>query len=215
MQRAQIDELTRLANQVYFRAGVFNQTLWMGHKAAKCPMDMWVYQELMVRLRTDLVIETGTWMGGSALYFAHLLDLMGHGRVITVDIHTQPGRPEHDRIDYLEGSSIDDRIVEEIGNRASDSSSVLVILDADHHAEFKLEEMNRYAPMVTPESYLIAEDSCFDHYPAWPEFGPGPAHAVNQFIKSNRDFEIDRRQERHMITFCPRAFLRRKSARSP
>ena len=214
MNREQVNELTRLANQVYFRAGVFNRTYWMGHKAAKCPMDMWIYQELMFALKTDLVIETGTWMGGSALYFAHLLDMMGRGQVITVDIQPQPGRPKHDRIDYLEGSSTDDRIVERIGNKAAEFESVLVILDADHHADFKLEEMKRYAPMVTPESYLIAEDSCFDHFPTWPEFGPGPARAVNDFLQINQDFEVDRRQERHMITFCPRAYLKRKPARS-
>lgn len=213
--REQIAELTRRANVVYFRSGVFEHTEWMGVKAAKCPMDMWVLQELMVRLETDLVIETGTWLGGSALYFAHILDLVGHGQVVTVDIQTQPNLPQHPRIEYMVGSSVDPGILERIGQRAEKARSVLVILDSDHKAGYKLEELNAYAPFVTPGSYLVAEDSCFDFFPAWPEFGPGPAHAVREFLRKDDRFEVDRRQERHMITFSPAAFLKRRPARSP
>lgn len=199
------------ANIIYFRSQVFNQTEWMGVKAAKCPMDMWVYQELMVRLKVDLVIETGTWHGGSALFFAHMLDLMGEGRVITVDIAPQPNRPAHPRIEYLEGSSLDDRILEHMTTASREARCVLVILDSDHRKDHKLAELQRYAPLVTPGSYLIAEDSCFDYFPAWPEFGAGPASAVREFMKDNTDFDIDREQERHLLTFCPIGFLRRKA----
>lgn len=213
--RAQMAEVTRRANILYFRSGVFEHTEWMGVKAAKCPMDMWVLQELMVRLQTDLVIETGTWLGGSALYFAHVLDLIGHGQVVTVDVQPQPDLPQHPRIEYLVGSSVDADILEQIGKRAENARSVLVILDSDHKADHKLKELNAYAPFVTPESYLVAEDSCFDFFPAWPEFGPGPAHAVREFLRTDARFEVDRRQERHMITFSPAAFLKRRPARSP
>lgn len=215
MTRHQINQSVTQANILYFRSQVFNQTEWMGVKVAKCPMDMWVYQELMFRLNTDLVIETGTWMGGSALYFAHLFDLMGRGRVLTVDIEQQPGLPRHDRIEYLHGSSLDDRIVERLTEASQAARSVLVILDSDHRKDHKLAELQRYAPMVSPGSYLIAEDSCFDYFPAWPEFGAGPASAVREFMRNNLEFEIDRQQERHLLTFAPIGFLRRKASRKP
>ncbi len=210
MNQHLINQRISQANILYFRSQVFNQTEWMGVKAAKCPMDMWVYQELMVRLKTDLLIETGTWLGGSALFFAHIFDLMGQGRVITVDIEKQPDLPQHERIEYLHGSSLDDGIIQHMQAACDQARSVLVILDSDHRKAHKLAELKRYAPMVSPGSYLIAEDSCFDYYPAWPEFGAGPARAVREFMQSNTEFEIDRQQERHMLTFAPIGFLRKK-----
>lgn len=210
MTREQVAEVVRLANILYFRSQVFNRTEWLGHKAAKCPMDMWVYQELIHALDTDLLIETGTWTGGSALFFAHLFELRGRGKVITVDVQEQPGRPEHPRIEYLDGSSVDPAVLERMAAAAEAAQSVMVILDADHKADYKLAEMRAYAGLVTPGSYLIAEDSCFDHWPAWPEFGPGPAKAVQQFLDEDDRFEIDRGQERHLLTFSPLAFLKRK-----
>lgn len=206
----QIAQLRKHANITYFRSGVFNQTDWMGVKTAKCPMDMWVYQELMVRLKTDLVIETGTWMGGSALFFAHIMDIMGRGEVVTVDIEPQADLPQHSRLHYLTGSSTDPAILETIAKKCSGFESVLVILDSDHRADHKLAELRAYSELVSPGSYLIAEDTCFDYFPAWPEFGPGPSRAVRQFLAETSEFVADRNQERHMLTFCPEGFLRRK-----
>jgi cephalosporin hydroxylase len=99
-------EILRLANIIYFRSQVFDRTEWMGYRAAKCPMDMWIYQELMHKLGTDLLIETGTLLGGSALFFAHMFDLMGRGKVISVDIEIRDNLPQHPRIEYVEGSSV-------------------------------------------------------------------------------------------------------------
>src|SRR6266436_3595655 len=79
---------------------------WFGYELAKCPLDLWVYQELLVRTRPDFVVETGTRFGGSALYLAMVLDQIGHGSVITIDIAVEPLRPEHSRISYIAGSSV-------------------------------------------------------------------------------------------------------------
>jgi cephalosporin hydroxylase len=204
-----IEEVLRLANIVYFRSHVYEKTRWMGVHTAKCPMDMWVYQELMFDLKTDLVIETGTLAGGSALFFAHMLDQMGRGKVITVDINEPANPPQHSRIDYVTGSSIDPVTLSRIEEDVARASSVLVILDSDHRAPFKLQELELYAPFVTKGSYIIAEDSCFDRYPAWPEFGPGPATAVKEFLKKDDRFDVDRSMERHLISFAPGAFLKR------
>src|SRR5215204_6147628 len=73
---------------------------WFGYELLKCPLDLWIYQELLVRTRPDVVVETGTWCGGSALYLAMILDHIGQGRVITVDIEEKANRPDHPRISY-------------------------------------------------------------------------------------------------------------------
>ena len=203
-------EVLRLANILYFRSKVFEQTEWMGHKAVKCPMDMWVYQELMHDLGTDLLIETGTLLGGSALFFAHMFELMGRGKVISIDIELRDDLPEHPRIEYIKGSSVAPDVLGQVAAAADVADSVLVLLDSDHTASYKYDEMHRYAGFVTQGSYMIAEDTCFDAFPAFPEHGPGPAAAVKKFLEETTDFEVDRRLERHLITFVPGGFLRRK-----
>jgi cephalosporin hydroxylase len=203
-------EILRLANIIYFRSHVFDRTEWMGYRAAKCPMDMWVYQELMHKLGTDLLIETGTLLGGSALFFAHMFDIMGHGKVISVDIEIRENLPSHPRIEYIEGSSVSTEVLEQVSAATKTANSVIVLLDSDHKAPYKLEEMRLYSKFVTPGSYMIAEDTCFDAYPAFPEYGPGPAAAVKKFMSENSDFATDRSLEQHLISFVPGGFLRRK-----
>ena len=202
-------EIFRQANILYFRSNVYEQTTWMGRPALKCPMDMWVYQELMHGLETDLVIETGTFAGGSALYFAHVFDALGYGSVVSIDIRLQADLPQHPRIRYIEGSSISESVIQEVSAAAARAKSTLVVLDSDHKAPHKLRELMAYSDFVTPGSYIIAEDSGFDHYPSWPEFGSGPAAAVKAFLARDNRFEADRTREQHRITFAPAAFLKR------
>ena len=204
-------EILRIANIIYYRSKVFERTKWMGHNAVKCPMDMWVYQELMHSLETDLLIETGTLLGGSALFFAQMFELMGRGKVISIDIEPGDDLPRHPRIEYIEGSSVAAEVLDQVRSACDTAASVMVLLDADHAAAYKYKEMQAYAGFVTPGSYLIAEDTCFDAYPAFPEYGPGPAAAVHRFVSENPDFEVDHSLERHLITFVPGGFLRRKS----
>jgi cephalosporin hydroxylase len=89
-------------------------THWLGTRIQKLPMDLEVYQELLWETKPDVLLEMGTLNGGSALYFASIFDLMGHGRVITVDIERQPNLPKHARIAYLLGSSTSPEIVRQI-----------------------------------------------------------------------------------------------------
>ena len=203
-------EIMRLANIIYFRSQVYEHTEWMGYKAAKCPMDMWVYQELMHKLQTDLLVETGTLQGGSALFFAQMFDLMGRGKVLSIDIDLPDGLPEHPRIEYVKGSSIAADVLAKVESEAAQAASVMVLLDADHKAPYKHEEMRCYGRFVTPGSYMIAEDTCFDAFPTFPEYGPGPAAAVKKFMQGNEEFEVDHSLERHLITFVPGGFLKKK-----
>jgi cephalosporin hydroxylase len=181
---------------------------WFGHLAIKCPLDLWVYQELLVRTRPDVVVETGTWSGGSALYLAMIFDLIGHGRVITVDIEVKPDRPEHPRITYLTGSSVDSSIVAKIQGEVG-GSRVLVILDSDHSAAHVYEELIAYNSLVQVGDYLIVEDTNVNGHPVWPNYGPGPMEAVDKFLSENNEFMIDERCGRFLMTINPRGYLKR------
>lgn len=106
---------------------------WFGCRTLKSPLDLWTYQEILVETRPDLVVECGTRFGGAAYYIATLLDLIGHGQVVTVDIEALKGRPVHRRISYLVGSSTDPAIVAQVRGTAA-GKRVMVILDSDHSA---------------------------------------------------------------------------------
>jgi cephalosporin hydroxylase len=186
---------------------------WFGHRMIKCPLDLWIYQELMVRTRPDVVVEAGTCFGGSAFYLATILDQIGHGRVITIDIEMVPNRPEHPRLSYLTGSSVDPQIVAQVRDFVGNDRA-MVILDSDHTAPHVYQEMRAYSPLVQVGDYLIVEDTNVNGHPVWPDFGPGPMEAVDRFLSESDEFVIDERCERFMMTLSPRGYLRRKSVRS-
>jgi cephalosporin hydroxylase len=181
---------------------------WFGHQVLKCPLDMWLYQELLVRTRPDIVVETGTWCGGSALYMAMVLEQIGHGKVITIDIDPKPQRPEHPRINYLTGSSTDPQIVAQVRN-AVGTDRTLVILDSDHSAAHVHQELLAYRGFVQVGDYLIVEDSNVNGHPVWPDFGPGPMEAIDKFLSETDEFVVDERCERFLMTLNPRGYLRR------
>ena len=187
---------------------------WMGAPTLKCPLDMWIYQEILFEVKPEFVIETGTRFGGSALFLAHMLDLMGKGHVLTVDIEKcdwRPGweLPPHKRITYLRGSSTSDAIVSQIRDTIGGRGPVLAILDSDHHAQHVLNELRLYAPMITPGSYLIVEDTNVNGHPVFPTFGAGPMEAVQAYLRENPKFVSDRSREKFMMTLNPTGYLRR------
>jgi len=196
------------------KQGTWDRTWWMGVKTEKAPTDMWIYQELLYRIRPQLIIETGTRHGGSALYLAHLCDLLGSGEIVTVDIVPPTNPPVHPRITYLTGSSTSPEIAEEIRRRAAGKSPIFVILDSDHSMNHVLAEIHLYHPLVTPGSYMIVEDTNVNGHPVWRDHGPGPYEALEKFFAENQDFEIDRECERHLLTMHPFGFLRKRMGAS-
>jgi cephalosporin hydroxylase len=185
-------------------------TTYRGTQVLQIPFDLWIYQELVHRLRPDLIIETGTYSGGTARYLADLCDLEDHGRIVTIDVAPTGELPAHDRITYLTGSSVADDVVDQVRALLPDDGTVLVSLDSDHSADHVLQELHVYAPMVTPGSYLIVEDSSVNGHPVWPSYGPGPYEAVEKFLATNDEFEIDLGMERFMLTSNHHGFLRRR-----
>ena len=198
----------RLYYEVGKRGGTWKDTRWLGVVAYKSPLDLWVYQEILHEVRPQLIVETGTAHGGSALYLASICDLLGDGEVVTIDV-AEGERPAHPRISYLRGSSVSGDVVAAVRARAEGRSPVMVVLDSDHREDHVLGELRAYADLVTPGSYLIVEDTSVNGNPVEPAFGPGPMEAVRTFLREDRRFEVDRTREKLLMTFNPGGFLKR------
>ena len=204
-------------HQLYYNSGQWaNDTRWMGVPAQKCPFDLWVYQEIIHEIKPDLIIETGTCYGGSALFMAQMCDLVNCGNVLTIDINKSENLPKNPRITYLQGKSIDPDIVSFVSGYVKTvapykaEKTVMVILDSDHSRDYVVEEMKCYAPFVTKGSYLIVEDTDVNGHPICPDHGPGPAEAVAVFMASHPEFEVDRSREKFGLTWHPGGYLKRK-----
>lgn len=196
------------ASRLVYDWGAWGDTRWLGAKVAKNPLDLWVMQEIVVETRPQIVIETGTYRGGSALYFASLCELLGEGEVISVDIElARDDYPEHRLITYLAGrSSTDGDVVDEVRDRV-DGRRAMVVLDSDHSAEHVAAELAAYAPLVGLGCYLIVEDTNVDE--VRPDLPPGPLPAIDEFLARTSDFVVDHEREKWVITFNPRGYLRR------
>ncbi len=187
----------------------WTSTFWLGVRALKCPLDLWIYQELIHELSPDLIVESGTAEGGSALFLASICELRRHGEVVSIDVADAPGRPAHPRLEYLRGSSTSEDVLARVRERAAGKRTVLAILDSDHSKANVLAELRAYAPIVTRGSYLIVEDTNVNGHPVLPSFGPGPMEAVDEFLGENQGFLVDRSREKLLLTFNPRGWLRR------
>jgi cephalosporin hydroxylase len=196
----------------YYYSKVWNDTYFMGKKVFKCPNDLWIYQELLWELRPDVIIECGTFHGGSALYYAKLFDTMNiDGQIITIDVDAMPDMPQHKRITYLSGSSISNQVVEKVRELTKDKNTVMVILDSDHSKDHVLKELELYNGFVTKDSYLVVEDSNLNGHPVYSGFGqgPGPMEALEEFLPKHPEFVVDKTKEKFLMTFNPNGYLKK------
>jgi cephalosporin hydroxylase len=187
---------------------------WLGVPTLQHPFDAWVTQEIICEVRPDLIIECGTYFGGSSIMWAMLLEQINPaGRVVTIDIeahlvHAKAVPIFAQRVDALSGSTVDPAILADVRDRAA-GKRTLVILDSDHSKDHVAAELDAYAPLVTPGSYLIVQDGVVNGHPVEPGYGPGPFEAVAEFLERDDRFEIDANRERMLFTFNPNGFLRR------
>jgi cephalosporin hydroxylase len=209
VQRLTVERFHLLYYGLHAEGGTWRDTYWMGVPLMKCPLDLWLYQEIVYRVRPAVIVETGTAYGGSALYLAHLCDLLGTGAVISVDFIERPGRPTHPRLTYLTGSSTDPAMLAQITARIPAGGTVMVILDSDHSRDHVLQELHVYGPLVTPDSYLIVEDTNLNGHPVMTTLGPGPAEALEEYLKIDRGFVVDTTMSKFLMTFNPRGYLRK------
>lgn len=195
---------------------------WMGRPFIQYPQDMIAMQEILWQVRPDLVIETGIAHGGSLVYYASILELLGHGEVLGIDIDIRPhnrqaieAHPMFRRIRLIEGSSIADPVVQQVKDAAA-GKRVLVVLDSNHTHEHVLAELTHYAPLVAVGSYCAVLDTVVEDLPAgafpdrpWGR-GNNPKTAVKTYLQSHPEFAIDERIEHKLlITAAPDGYLRR------
>jgi cephalosporin hydroxylase len=210
-----IDEYHKL----YEKARIWEDTTWMGIPCYKWPPDAFIIQELIFKLEPDFVIETGTGKGGSAFFYASICELMGQGKVITVDIEA---RVDHDliskyewsdRIKFLHGSSTNSIVLKKINKEIGNTKRNIVILDSYHSCSHVLQELGAYEAFVGKGFMIIVEDTHAGNpgHPVTWEYDDGGAYeAVKFFLKENDDFEVDWNCERHLMTFNPSGYLVRK-----
>jgi cephalosporin hydroxylase len=196
---------------------------WLGRPVIQVPQDLLALQEIIWRTRPEVVVETGIAHGGSLIFHASMLELMGGpGQVIGVDIdiraHNRMAIEQHPmarRISLIEGSSLDHAIIQRVRDAVGQSRRVLVILDSNHTHDHVLAELNAYSPLVGAGSYLIVYDTLVEDLPA--EFsndrpwGPGnnPKTAVRAFLRTTDRFEVDERIDAQLlITLAPQGYLR-------
>src|ERR1022692_797789 len=159
----------------------FSHVTWLGRPVWQNVLDLWIMQETIAEVKPSLLIECGTNRGGSALFFAHLFDLLGHGDVITIDVQKMHDL-SHPRITFLLGSSLAPQIVAAVQARVAQTQGpILVTLDSDHAEEHVRQELACYAPLVTPGSYCLVQDGIIDTLPMFAAGRPGPLAAIGDF----------------------------------
>ncbi len=190
----------------------WRDTWYRGVRIWKCPLDLWLYQEILHDVRPALIVETGTAFGGSAYFLGDVCELLGRGQVVSIDILALPDRPEHPRVTYLTGSSTSPEIVAQVRSRLPADrahGAVLVILDSDHARDHVLAELRAYGQMVTVGSYIVVEDTNVNGHPVYPSFGPGPMEAVDAYLAEAEVFVVDESKHKFLQTFNPRGYLRK------
>lgn len=195
---------------------------WMGRPIIQLPQDMVAMQELIWKLKPDLIIECGIAHGGSIIYYASMMELVGYGEVLGIDrdirAHNREAIESHPmfkRISMIEGSSIDPAVVEQV-RALAEGKKVMVVLDSNHTHEHVLAELRAYAPLVSQDSYCVVMDTVVEDMPAdaFPDrpwgVGDNPRTAVWAYLKETEDFVIDAEiHDKLLITVARDGYLRR------
>jgi cephalosporin hydroxylase len=191
----------------FWRSGEWHRTTWLGRSTHKAPTDLLAYQDLIFRVSPEWIIETRTGTGGRALFLASICDLVGAGRVLSIDDYPVSDLPEHPRITYLRSAPASDHTVAEVRGTVGKHPRAMVILGGAEHRQVK-KAFERYAPLVPVGSYVVIEDTILGGHPVWTGFGPGPGEAVRAIVRA-REFAADPWFERYAVTFNPGGFLKR------
>ncbi len=225
-------EAFRILSKLWLRSGwdmkyIYSFT-WLGRPIIQLPEDMFRIQEIIYKVKPDVIVETGVAHGGSTVFYAGLCKAVGKGRVVSVDVeirpHNRKALEEHELFELvtlIEGSSIDNATVRRVKEQVEPSEKCLVILDSKHTKDHVLAELNAYSGLVAIDSYIIAQDG-------WKEWLVGaprteddwgwnnPKAAVEEFAKAHDDFVIEEPvfvfnegQVNERVTACPKAFLKR------
>lgn len=225
-------EAFELVSKMWLRVGWDTKYIysfsWLGRPIIQLPDDMIRIQELVFQVKPDVIIETGIAHGGSLVFYASLCKAMDKGRVIGVDIeirsHNRKAIEAHFLIPYItmiEGSSVDRDIVQQVHALVKPGETVMIMLDSNHTKAHVLEELNAYAPLITPGSYIVAMDGIMQDVIGAPRTKldwdwNNPQQAALEFVSKNPQFEIveppflfNEGVTRQRVTYWPNALIRR------
>lgn len=218
-------ELIKLSRKWFVRAFSHEYSYhfsWLGRPIIQFPQDIVAIQEIIWRTKPDLIIETGIAHGGSLIFSASILELIGKGKVLGIDIdirkHNRKEIEKHPlkkRITMLEGSSLDEDILKKVKKYAQNKKRILLFLDSFHTNDHVLKELEIYSPFVKKGGYIVAFDTIIEFMPKnsfphrpWGK-GNNPQTAVKKFLGQNKRFKIDKEFERKLlITSCSDGFLK-------
>jgi cephalosporin hydroxylase len=195
---------------------------WMGRPIIQYPQDMIAMQELIWEIKPDLIIETGIAHGGSLIFYASIMELIGKGEVLGIDIDIREhnrkeieSHPMFKRIKMIQGSAIDLATIEIVKTHAEGKKTVMVCLDSNHTHEHVIEELRLYSGFTTVGSYCVVFDTIVEDLPQgaydrpW-DVGNNPKTAVFEFLKNNAHFEIDKNiDNKLLISVAPDGYLKR------
>jgi cephalosporin hydroxylase len=207
--------VANLFHRLYYASfETWMQNTFLGYPIWQSPNDLHIYQEIVSAKRPNFIIQTGVKFGGSILYFASLLDLIGAGPgaiVVGIDIELKEEARTltHPRIRLVEGSSTDPAVVEQVRSLLPRQRG-MVVLDSDHHEQHVLDELLLYRQFVDVDQYLVAEDTNINGRPVFKKYGPGPFEAVERFLARDDHFARDNSAwERQLFSFHQYGWLRR------
>ncbi len=196
---------------------------WLGRPMIQLPQDVLALQELIWKVKPDVIVETGIAHGGSLIFYASMLELVGgNGKVLGIDIdirhHNRLAIEKHamaKRVTMIQGSSTSPEIADQVFAFAEDQRLVMVILDSNHSHDHVLRELQIYSSLVTKDSYLVVFDTTLEDVPTdfqtnrpWGK-GNNPKTAVFKFLKTNNRFVIDKEIENKLlITTARDGYLR-------
>lgn len=196
---------------------------WLGRPIIQYPQDIVAMQEIIWDVKPDLIIETGIAHGGGLVFYASMLELIGKGEVLGIDIdirkHNKKEIEKHEmfkRIKMIEGSSVDQEVIGKVSETVKNHKKIMVCLDSSHTHRHVLEELNLYSKFVSVGSYIVAFDTIIEYMPKkffadrpWDKKN-NPATAVKVFLGQNKNFVVDKNiDNKLLITVAPGGYLKR------
>ena len=199
---------------------------WLGLPIIQYPQDIIAIQEIIWKVKPDLVIETGIARGGSLLLSASILELIGHGTVLGIDVDIREFNKKNTkkshlikRISMIQGSSTDKKVVNQVKKFAKGKKRILIFLDSDHSFEHVLTELKSYSSLIKKGSYIVVFDTVIENFPTnwFKKNGTdrslnktnNPKTVVKEFLKINKRFKIDTDIEKKLlVTVAPKGFLK-------
>jgi cephalosporin hydroxylase len=219
----------KVLSNLFTRSGwqqkISYEPTWLGIPIIQTPEDIVMMQELIWKVRPDVVIECGVAHGGALVLYASILDLIGKGQVIGVDVEIRKynrlalqSHPMSRRFTLIEASSVEQQTLEQVRALIQPDDTVLVTLDSNHTKAHVAKELELYAPLVTPDSYMVVFDGVMQVLTDAPGGSPtwdkdNPWQAVSDFLSENEEFELDPYYNRLKVTHCPGGFLKRVKKR--